>query len=123
MKKVVSLLLVFAIVFSLMAGLGISSNAGTNGHSQADALTWLNSKIGIQIGNGQCPALAREYYSYLGYSVSGNGKDYENNVPSGWQRIYYYSGFVPQAGDVAVWRATNTTLGKIYGHVAIVNYG
>lgn len=123
MKKVVSVLLVVVIVFSLMAGMGISSNAGTNGHSQSDALAWLNSKIGIQIGNGQCPALAREYYSYLGYSVRGNGKDYENNVPSGWQRIYYYSGFVPQAGDVAVWRATNTQLGKIYGHVAIVKSG
>ena len=120
MKRIVSFLLVLAIVFSLMAGMGISSNAGTNGHSQADALAWLNSKIGIQIGNGQCPALAREYYAYLGYSVSGNGKDYENNVPSGWSRTYYSSGFIPQPGDIAVWRATNTELGKIYGHVAIV---
>lgn len=119
-KQILSLLLAAVIFVGVMPMSTVPASAATNGHSQSEAMAWLNSKIGIQIGNGQCPALAREYYSYLGYSVSGNGKDYENNVPNGWTRTYYYSGYVPQPGDIAVWRATNTDAGKIYGHVAIV---
>ena len=119
-KQILSLLLAAVIFVGVMPMSTVPASAATNGHSQSEAMAWLNSKIGIQIGNGQCPALAREYYSYLGYSVRGDGKDYENNVPNGWTRTYYYSGYVPQPGDIAVWRATNTEAGKIYGHVAIV---
>lgn len=119
-KKFLSIVLSLCMIFGITAGLDFSAKAATNGHSQSDAINYLNSKIGTQIGDGQCPALARDYYSYLGYSVSGDGKDYENNVPNGWVRTYYYSGYVPQPGDVAVWRATNSDLGKKYGHVAIV---
>lgn len=119
-KQILSLLLVAVMLIVAIPMSTVPALAATNGHTQAEAIQWLNSKIGVTIGDGQCPALAREYYSYLGYSVSGNGKDYEKNVPSGWTRTYYYSGFVPQPGDIAVWRATNTEAGKIYGHVAIV---
>ena len=96
--------------------------AGTNGHTQSEAIEWLNDRKGVQIGDGQCPALAKAYYEYLGYEVSGDGKDYEYNVPSGsnWIKTYYYSGYVPEPGDIAVWRKTNTDAGAIHGHVAIV---
>jgi hypothetical protein len=61
------------------------------------------------------------YYRYLGTTTpGGNGKDYATNkLPDGWTRIQYYSGFVPQPGDIAVW----TTGGGGYGHVAIVTEG
>ena len=109
------------MLFSIIAGLNFSASAYT-AHSQSEAVAWANSKIGVQVGSGQCPALIQAYYSYLGVSAqTGNGKDYATNTPpSGWSKIPYYSGFVAQAGDVAVWSATETTLGKTYGHVAIV---
>ena len=119
MKKIVSFILIIAMVVSLMAGLGLSSDAAT-AHSQAEAVSWANSKIGIKTGDGQCVALIKAYYTYLGVSsVTGNGCDYAtNSLPSGWKRIKYYSGFSAQPGDIAVW-TWNKWAGN-YGHVAIV---
>ena len=122
MKKTVSLLLVLAIVFSLMAGMGITSDAAT-AHSQAEAVSWANSQVGKSLDydgvyGAQCVDLIKYYYKYLGVNpVTGNGSDYSSNsLPSGWSRIKYYSGFVAQPGDVAVW----SYLSSSAGHVGIV---
>ena len=122
MKKVVSLLLVFAMVFSLVAGMGITSDAYT-AHTQSEAVSWANSQVGKSLDydgvyGAQCVDLIKYYYKYLGVSpVTGNGSDYaSNSLPSGWSRIKYYSGFVAQPGDVAVW----SYLSSSAGHVGIV---
>lgn len=119
MKKIISLVLVLAVVFSLLAGMEISSNAYTS-HTQSEAVNWAKSRVGVKTGDGQCVALTKAYYSYLGVSsVTGNGCDYAwNALPTNWNRIKYYSGFVAQPGDIAVW-TWNKWAGK-YGHVAIV---
>ena len=123
-RQILTALLV-AVMLIGVAPIGFSNNAkaATNGHTQADAVAWASSKVGTVVGGSvECVAFAREYYSYLGYSVRGNGKDYENNVMDGWSRTYYYSGYVPQPGDIAVWRKTVYKNGTVntYGHVAIV---
>ena len=109
---------------SCLCAISFNVNASNCTHTREEALAWVKEREGTRIGDGQCPALAFEYYKYLGYIVrtdgrTGNGKDYENYVGD-WQRTYYYAGYVPMPGDIAVWRATNTTLGSQYGHVAIV---
>ena len=122
MKKVISLLLVLAISFSLMAELGMRTNAYT-AHSQSEAVSWANSQVGKSLDydgvyGAQCVDLIKYYYKYLGVNpVTGNGSDYaSNSLPSGWSRIKYYSGFVAQAGDIAVW----SYLSSSAGHVGIV---
>lgn len=122
MKKVISLVLVFAIVLTLMAGMGISSDAAT-AHNQTEAVSWANSQVGKSLDydgvyGAQCVDLIKYYYKYLGLNpVTGNGSDYaSNSLPSGWSRIKYYSGFVAQPGDVAVW----SYLSSSAGHVGIV---
>ena len=114
---------VLLVITAIPIGISTNAKAATNGHTQADAVAWASSKVGTVVGGSvECVAFAREYYSYLGYSVRGNGKDYENNVMDGWSRTYYYSGYVPQPGDIAVWRKTVYKNGTVntYGHVAIV---
>lgn len=123
-RQILAALLV-AVMLIGTAPMSFSNNAkaATNGHTQADAVAWARSKVGTVVGGSEeCVAFAREYYSYLGYSVRGNGKDYENNVMDGWSRTYYYSGYVPQPGDIAVWRKTVYKNGTVntFGHVAIV---
>lgn len=123
-RQILAALLV-AVMLIGTAPMSFSNNAkaATNGHTQADAVAWASSKVGTVVGGSEeCVAFAREYYSYLGYSVRGNGKDYENNVMDGWSRTYYYSGYVPQPGDIAVWRKTVYKNGTVntFGHVAIV---
>lgn len=128
MNKRIKHLLAFVMVVILVITaipISISTNAkaATNGHTQADAVAWASSKVGTIVGGSvECVAFVREYYSYLGYSVRGDGRDYESNVMDGWSRTYYYSGYVPQPGDIAVWRTTTYKNGTVntYGHVAIV---
>lgn len=117
MKKILSICLSFIILLSAATSSGSFAYAKTI-HSQEDAVAWAKSKVGYQVGSGECVALTKAYYEYLGVaSVKGNGCDYAwNTCPSGWQRIPYYSGFVAQPGDIAVW----TYLSSSYGHVAIV---
>lgn len=90
---------------------------------QEDAVNWAENKIGQKVGSGQCPALICAYYEEV-FGVSspgGDGKDYaENTLPTGWERIEYYQGFVAQPGDIAVWKKTPSEAGSQYGHVAIV---
>ncbi len=81
-------------------------------------MAWATSKVDYQVGSGECVALTKAYYEYLGVAaVRGDGCDYAWNArPDGWQRIPYYPGFVAQPGDIAVW----TYLTSEHGHVAIV---
>ncbi len=121
MKRFLSLFL------ALMVAVGICFSAPMTieaeayvAHSQTEAVSWAKSKVGTKVGAGQCVSLITAYYSYLGVSsVSGDGCDYAtNSLPSGWTRIKYYSGFVAQPGDIAVW-TWNKWAGN-YGHVGIV---
>ena len=97
MKKILSTCLSFIILLSASTSSGSFAYAKTI-HSQEDAVAWAKSKVGYQVGSGECVALTKAYYEYLGVaSVKGNGCDYAwNTCPSGWQRIPYYSGFVAQ---------------------------
>ncbi len=122
MRTITKRLSAFILCLILLCGtVPMTVSASTNGHSQQDAVTWCEARLGTYVGGSeQCVAFVREYYAFLGFSVSGNGKDYENNVMSGWTRTYYYSGYVPQPGDIAVWRSTNSSSGAKFGHVAVV---
>ncbi len=117
MKKLLSACLSFVILLSAATGTACVANAKTS-HTPAEAVAWATSKEGYQVGSGECVALIKAYYEYLGVaSVRGNGCDYAWNArPDDWQRIPYYPGFVAQPGDIAVW----TYLSSSYGHVAIV---
>ncbi|MDO4379001.1 MAG: InlB B-repeat-containing protein [Erysipelotrichia bacterium] len=124
MKKVISLFMSVAMLVNIFCSGLFNVYAQTGGKTQSDAVAWAKSKIGSSIDydgvyGAQCVDLTKAYYKYLGNSpVSGNGCDYaRNSLPSGWSRIRYYSGFVPQPGDVAVW----TYASSAYGHVAIVS--
>ena len=122
-KPILALLLVAVFFIGMIPMSTVPTLAATNGHTQSEAVNWASSKVGSVVGGSvECVAFVREYYSYLGYSVHGDGKDYENNVMDGWTRTYYYSGYIPQPGDIAVWRVTKYKNGTIntYGHVAIV---
>lgn len=90
-------------------------------HTQNEAVAWANSKIGTFVDydgayGAQCVDMIYFYYKYLGVSpVGGNAINYATNaLPSGWQRIVYYNGFVAQPGDIAVFKYGT------YGHVGIV---
>ena len=121
-KRILSYLLAFCLCLALLPG---AASASTGGHSQSDAVAWANARINEQwaqdvdgASSVQCVDLIKAYYQYLGQSaVRGNGSDYtSNSLPSGWQRIQSYSGFVPEPGDVVVWDESFCQ----YGHVAIV---
>lgn len=91
--------------------------------TQAEAVAWAQAQIGQSLDydgayGAQCVDLIAYYYNFLGEAVpGGNGCDYATNaLPSGWSRIPYYSGFVAQPGDVAVWTYGSTSS----GHVAVV---
>ena len=119
--RIVSLILSFAMLLTLTAGLDFSAYATSK--TQSDAVNWANAQIGKSLDQdgvygAQCVDLIRYYYQFLGVSpVSGNGCDYaKNSLPGGWQRIKTYNGFIPQPGDIAVWTYASSS----YGHVAIV---
>ncbi len=111
LKKILSSLLAAIMIFSCIYFTQISVSAAT----QNDAINWVRSNLNKTLGNGQCVALIKSYYQYLGVSpVSGNGCDYSwNALPSGWQRV---KGGMPQKGDILVYSATTDSP---YGHVAI----
>ena len=121
MKKIISILMSFELILVILLNCDYSVYAVNK--SQAEAVNWANSKVGQSLDydgvyGAQCVDLIKYYYKYLGVSpVSGNGCDYANNsLPSGWQRIKYYSGFSPKPGDIAVWTYASSS----YGHVAII---
>ena len=123
--RIFLLLFVIGMIGNLIPTSADHVYAATGGKTKEQAVAWAQnhatqkSSLDYDGAYGaQCVDLIKYYYVYLGNSaVSGNGKDYATNtLPNGWSRIRYYSGFVPQPGDVAVW----TTGGGGAGHVAIV---
>ena len=87
----------------------------TNGKTADDAINWVRSLNGQPVGSGECVALIKAYYSYLGQtSPGGNGADYSwNQLPAGWQRRQNAQ---PQKGDILVYSGNGA---NPYGHVAI----
>ena len=110
MKRVLSGFLAVMIMVLSFTAMPTFTASATN-KTRDEALNWIRSQVGQQKGDGQCVALIKAYYEYLGVSaVSGNGADYSwNTVPAGWQRI---AGAQPQPGDILVYTGG-------YGHVAI----
>ena len=111
-KRVLSLVLAVILIVGLLP---TAAFASTNGKTADDAINWVRSLNGQTVGSGECVALIKAYYSYLGQtSPGGDGKDYwTNNLPAGWTRI---PNAQPQKGDILVygWSAKNPA-----GHVAI----
>lgn len=115
-KKLISLVLAFELVFTMLSGLQ-PVQASTGGHTANDAIAWANSQVGKALDydgyyGAQCADFIAYYCQYLGVSpIWGNAIDYTSSaIPAGWQRL---QGAVPQKGDILVY--TNSP----YGHVAI----
>ena len=111
-KRVLSLVLAVILIVGLLP---TAAFASTNGKTADDAINWVRSLNGQPVGSGECVALIKAYYSYLGQtSPGGNGVDYwYNALPAGWTRI---SNAQPQKGDILVYGSSSDNK---YGHVAI----
>ncbi len=132
LKKNISLMLALVLTLSIftMVPVQMTANASTGGHSQADAVAWANAQIGKSLDydgewGAQCVDLIYFYYQYLGVSpMGGNACDYTwNSLPSGWQRINYYSGLSPNPGDICVWGGYQGPAISEFGHIGIVTSG
>ena len=111
-RRVLCLILAVIMVACLLP---TAAFASTNGKTADDAINWVKSLEGQPVGSGECVALIKAYYSYLGQtSPGGNGADYSwNQLPAGWQRLQNVQ---PQKGDILVYSGNNA---NPYGHVAI----
>ena len=111
-KRVLCLILAVIMVACLLP---TAAFASTNGKTADDAINWVRSLNGQPVGSGECVALIKAYYSYLGQtSPGGNGVDYSwNQLPAGWQRLQNAQ---PQKGDILVYSGNGA---NPYGHVAI----
>ena len=111
-RRVLCLILAVIMVACLLP---TAAFASTNGKTADDAINWVRSLEGQPVGSGECVALIKAYYSYLGQtSPGGNGADYSwNQLPAGWTRIQNAQ---PQKGDILVYGGNGE---NPYGHVAI----
>ena len=111
-RRVLCLILAVIMVACLLP---TAAFASTNGKTADDAINWVKSLEGQPVGNGECVALIKAYYSYLGQtSPGGNGADYSwNQLPAGWHRLQNAQ---PQKGDILVYSGNAANK---YGHVAI----
>ena len=111
-RRVLCLILAVIMVACLLP---TAAFASTNGKTADDAINWVRSLEGQPVGSGECVALIKAYYSYLGQtSPGGNGADYSwNQLPAGWQRLQNAQ---PQKGDILVYSGNGA---NPYGHVAI----
>lgn len=111
-RRVLCLILAVIMVACLLP---TAAFASTNGKTADDAINWVRSLEGQPVGSGECVALIKDYYSYLGQtSPGGNGADYSwNQLPAGWQRLQNAQ---PQKGDILVYSGNAANK---YGHVAI----
>ena len=111
-RRVLCLILAVIMVACLLP---TAAFASTNGKTADDAINWVRSLNGQPVGSGECVALIKAYYSYLGQtSPGGNGVDYSwNQLPAGWQRLQNAQ---PQKGDILVYSGNGA---NPYGHVAI----
>ena len=115
-KKMLALVISLVLIILIVPFGMLTANAATT-KTLDQAIAWLDSLVGSKVGSGQCVALIKEYYEFLGAPTpSGHAYQYAtNSLPSGWQRI---KGATPQPGDILVW--TDGLEG--YGHVAICGY-
>ena len=111
-RRVLCLILAVIMVACLLP---TAAFASTNGKTADDAINWVRSLEGQPVGSGECVALIKAYYSYLGQtSPGGNGADYSwNQLPAGWHRLQNAQ---PQKGDILVYSGNGE---NPYGHVAI----
>ena len=111
-RRVLCLILAVIMVACLLP---TAAFASTNGKTADDAINWVKSVEGQTVGSGECVALIKDYYSYLGQtSPGGNGADYSwNQLPAGWKRL---PNAQPQKGDILVYSGNAA---NPYGHVAI----
>ena len=111
-RRVLCLILAVIMVACLLP---TAAFASTNGKTADDAINWVRSLNGQPVGSGECVALIKAYYSYLGQtSPGGNGADYSwNQLPAGWRRLPNEH---PQKGDILVYSGNGA---NPYGHVAI----
>ena len=111
-RRVLCLILAVIMVACLLP---TAAFASTNGKTADDAINWVRSLNGQTVGSGECVALIKDYYSYLGQtSPGGNGADYSwNQLPAGWTRIQNAQ---PLKGDILVYSGNGE---NPYGHVAI----
>ena len=111
-RRILCLILAVIMVACLLP---TAAFASTNGKTADDAINWVRSLNGQPVGSGECVALIKAYYSYLGQtSPGGNGADYSwNQLPAGWQRLQNAQ---PQKGDILVYSGNGA---NPYGHVAI----
>ena len=111
-RRVLCLILAVIMVACLLP---TAAFASTNGKTADDAINWVRSLEGQPVGSGECVALIKAYYSYLGQtSPGGNGADYSwNQLPAGWTRIQNAQ---PPKGDILAYSGNGANK---YGHVAI----
>ena len=101
---------------------GYSGFRSVGGKTQAQALAWIDQKVGTGTDYGfgvQCVNLIYDYYRFLGQPSPGGHAYYfvRNVLPSGWIRLY--NNATPQPGDIVVFDAYQ--YGKKWaGHVGLV---
>lgn len=125
MKRKISFLLIFVFVFTMFSSI-VSVNAAAT-KTKDEAVNWINSRSWQKakdmdgLYGAQCVDFIQEYYSFLGVSGGGgNACDYAwNTLPKDFTRIQDYYGFVPEAGDIAVWDVGYGDM-RQYGHVGLV---
>ena len=75
-KRIIALFTIITMLLSM----NINVLAATTPHTVDEAMSWLSKLVGTKVGTGQCVALIKSYYSYLGVSpVPGNACDYATN--------------------------------------------
>ena len=111
-RRVLCLILAVIMVACLLP---TAAFASTNGKTADDAINWVRSLQGQTVGSGECVALVKAYYSYLGQTAPNcNGAEYwDKQPPAGWTKIYNAQ---PQKGDILVYGSSSDNK---YGHVAI----
>lgn len=88
-------------------------------------LNWIDSSVGTQYGNGQCVILINAYLTkFWNITTAGKGINSAYQIPNmtfptGWRKIPYYQGFIPQPGDIAIWNQYYNG-SSIHGHTAII---
>ncbi|MBQ4630923.1 MAG: InlB B-repeat-containing protein [Clostridia bacterium] len=111
MKRIMCLMVVILLVFAYVDNSSIVFAKTTK--TAEEALSWVQSKEGECVGDGECVALIWQYYKELGYtSPGGYGNQYATNkIPEGfgWRK----KGGIPNPGDILIYQNGQ------YGHVAI----
>lgn len=137
-KKFIHKLLSFCLVSIFILSFSVPAFAAENlGYDQASALKYVLNMEGRYIdtdnGSYDCVDIAKAYFRDVGgkpivsltylcgtpYAYNYADPISDGAIPSGWTRCYYSNSYIPQPGDVAVWKANEGIAGYM-GHVAIV---